>query len=145
MRHRRGFVWATGVAALLVVGLSSCSDDTETLTEEEFLEQGNAICTEGNERTEKMAEDLSPSSSEEDIEAVIDEVADDIQGQIDDIRDLEEPDEISDEVDAALDQGEEDLQSVRDLGADIVTAEENPFAETQELMAEVGLTECAED
>jgi hypothetical protein len=145
MRLRRGFVWAVSAAVLAVAGLSACSDDDkETLSEDEFLEQGNAICTEGNERTASIGEDLGEDPSDEEVEAAVDELADDIDGQIDDIRDLEEPEDLSDDLEAALDQAEEDLQELRDLGADIVTAEEDPFAETNELMSEIGLTVCAE-
>ena len=68
-----------------------------------------------------------------------------MQRQIDDIRDLEEPDDLSDDVTEALDQAEEDLQELRDLGADVVTATEDPFAETNELLTDIGLNVCAED
>lgn len=131
------------MAVLVVAGLSACSDD-ETLTEEEFLEQGNEICREGSERTEAIGEELGDSPTDEEIEAALDETWDDIEGQIGDIRDLAEPDELSDDVDAALDQAQEDLDAARDLGADILESEEDPFAETTERMNEVGLTECAD-
>ena len=144
MRHRRGFGWAVSTGLLAVVGLSACSDDKEALTEAEFVEQGNAICAEGNERTDAIGEALGDAPSDAEVEAAIDELADDVEGQIDDIRDLEEPDEISDDVNAALDQAEEDLEALREAGADILTAEEDPFAETNELLNGVGLTVCAE-
>ena len=144
MRHRRGFVWATGVAALLVNGLSACSDDKETLTEEEFLEQANAICREGTERTEAIGEELGDSPTDEQIEQALDETFDDVEGQIDDVRELAEPEDMSDEVDAALDQAEEDLEAARDKGIELLEAEEDPFAETNELLTDVGLTECAD-
>ena len=145
MRHRRSI--ARGmvcVTVLLTAGTAACGDDEDSLTEEEFVDQANEICDEGSERTDKIFEDLSADSSDDEIEDAIQELADDIEGQIDEIRDLSEPDDISDDVNAALDQAEEDLETMRDQGVDLLEAEEDPFAETNELLSSVGLTSCSE-
>jgi vacuolar-type H+-ATPase subunit I/STV1 len=129
---------------LVLGGLSACGDDEDTLTREEFLEQGNEICREGTERTDAIGEDVDVNSTDEEIEAAIDELADDAEGQMQDIRDLDEPDEMSDEVNAALDESEAAMQEVRDAGADILTAEKDPFEKANELLEDVGLTDCAD-
>jgi vacuolar-type H+-ATPase subunit I/STV1 len=144
MRQRRGLVWTVSVLVLVLGGLSACGDDEDTLTREEFLEQGNEICREGTERTDAIGEDVDVNSTDEEIEAAIDELADDAEGQMQDIRDLDEPDEMSDEVNAALDESEAAMQEVRDAGADILTAEKDPFEKANELLEDVGLTDCAD-
>jgi phosphoglycolate phosphatase-like HAD superfamily hydrolase len=142
--RRHGLVSAVGAVALALAGLAACSDDESSLSEEEFLEQGNEICREGSERTGAIGEELGDSPTDEEIEQALDETFDDVEGQIGDIRDLEEPEEMSDDVEAALDQALEDLDAAREAGADLLTAEEDPFAETNRLLTAVGLTQCAE-
>ena len=48
------------------------------------------------------------------------------------------------ELGDALDQAEEDLETLREQGADVLQAEDDPFAETNELLSDVGLTSCSE-
>jgi hypothetical protein len=47
-------------------------------------------------------------------------------------------------VNAALDQAEDDVETMRGQGADLLEAEEDPFAETNELPSGIGLTSCSE-
>jgi len=131
------------ISLLAVAGLTACGDDDEALTEDEFLEQGNEICDEGTERTTAIFEALGDDPSDEDFERAVEEVADDIDGQIGEIRDLEAPDDIADDVDAALDQAEDDLQELRDQGAAGQAASSgDPFEDSNQLLTDVGLTSC---
>jgi hypothetical protein len=145
MVHRLGL--ATRVIAIslaAVAGLTACGDDDEALSEDEFVEQGNAICDEGAERTDAIFEELGDDPTDEQFAAAVEETADDIEGQISDLRDLEAPGAIADGVDAALDQAEDDLEEFRAQGAaGQEAATGNPFVESNPLLTDVGLTSCA--
>ena len=145
--------WTRAAVALAVIGLAvaGCGDDDkEALTEEAFLEQGNAICAAGNERIDAQFEEQFPTEeSFQDEEALADfkdVLEDDIDGQIDDLRDLEPPEELADDVEAMLDTADAALEDVRAQSIEDFTNEEvDPFAEVNELAGEIGLTECADD
>jgi hypothetical protein len=143
--------------AVLCVGacvLAGCGDDDEALSEQEFLEQGNAICAAGNERLDAAFEDLDLEEGEEpsaeQIEALlVDVFLPDVQSQIDDVRALEPPDELADAVDEFLDNAQATLDDVEQQAADdpsaIFSGDEDPFAEVNAQANEIGLTECADD
>jgi hypothetical protein len=147
--------------AVLCVGacvLAGCGDDDEALSEQEFLEQGNAICAAGNERLDAAFEDAfaemdleeGEEPSPEQIAAVVLEVfVPDIQSQIDGIDDLEPPDELADAVEQFLDDAQATLdeleQQAEDDPAAVFADDEDPFADVNAQANEIGLTECADD
>ena len=133
------------ISLVAVVGLTACGDDAEPLTEEEFAEQGNALCDEGSGAAEEIFTDLDDEPTEEELDAAIGEFADEIDEQIDAIRDLDAPEEIAGDVDAALDQAADDVEGLREQGAAALESSEDPFAASRPLLNEVGLTSCAED
>ena len=132
------------LAAVAVMALTACGDDDDALSEEDFLEQGNAICDEGNEELDAAFEELGDAEpTEEQMEDVAQQVADNVEGQIEDLRALEPPEELADDVDAALDDAQEVVEEFRDQGAAIFQSVEDPFADVSPKLAEIGLTSCA--
>ncbi len=143
--------------AVLCVGacvLAGCGDDDEALSEQEFLEQGNAICAAGNERLDAAFEDLDleegqEPTAEQMATLVVDEFIPDVQSQIDDVRALQPPDELADAVDEFLDNAQATLDDLEQQAADdpsvLFTDDEDPFAEVNAQANEIGLTECADD
>jgi hypothetical protein len=142
--HRRAAMLVLGFGALMTVGLAACGDDEDTLTEEEFVEQGNAICDEGTERTDAIFDDLGDEPTEEQLLGAVQDVADDVESQIDDLRELAEPDEMSDDVDVALDGADEAVEALRDTSIEDLQTGEDPFADSRPALREVGLASCAE-
>ena len=143
--------------AVLCVGacvLAGCGDDDNALSEQEFLEQGNAICAAGNERLDAAFEDLDleegeEPSAEQMATLLLDEFVPDVQSQIDDVRALEPPDELADAVDEFLDNAQATLDDLEQQAADdpssVFSEDEDPFAEVNAQANEIGLTECADD
>jgi plastocyanin len=143
--------WMRVAAIVAVVGFvaAGCGDDAERLSQAEFLEQGNAVCAGGNERIDEMFEatfeseqDFEDEAKQETAKAALE---DDIQSQIDDIDDLEPPEDIEDAVDSLVDSAQAALDEIREMStADFFAEEEDPFEDVNRQAAEIGLTECAE-
>jgi hypothetical protein len=132
---------------VLGLGLAACGDDEERLSQDEFVEQGQAICREGNEEIEALFADLPQDEipTEEELEPLFDDFVSNVRGQIDDIDELSPPEDIEDDVDAFVSDARDALDEVEDGGAEALLQEEgeDPFAEVNEQAAELGLSECA--
>jgi hypothetical protein len=134
--------------------LAGCGDDEESLSEEEFVEQANDICEEGSEQLDEEAEEIFGSlgqgeqPSDEDIQAFADTFEENISGQLDDIADLNGPDDLESEVGEILDEARTLVSELADQFRDDPSAlfadqGEDPFAEVNERLLELGITECA--
>lgn len=135
-------------AALLTLG-AGCGDDEERLTQEEFEQQGNEICEENNKRLEDAFEAAGFGDEEppaEDVEQFIDdEVIPGIEQQIEELGELNPPEEIEDDFEQLLEDAEAALDEVRDMSGEEILAEEtDPFAEINEKSEELGLDVCAQ-
>lgn len=144
------------VTIVFVVGavFAGCGDDVKALSKEEFLKQGNAICAAGNERLDaaftKAFGDLG-DGEEPDPEVggtfEQDVVIPEIQGQIDDIRDLEPPKELADDVNTLADTTQAAVDQLKQLAKDDPAAAFRDggdlFAKVGPQADEIGLTECS--
>jgi hypothetical protein len=146
------------IAVLFALGavVTGCSDDEDTLTAEEFLAQGNDICEAGNERLntafEEAFADLGPEEQPDadEVAALIeDELIPSVQEQLDDLGELEPPEDLSDDVEQMLDDAQEALdrleEQVQDDPESFLQQEEDPFADVNEQANDIGLTACADD
>jgi hypothetical protein len=143
------------VGALLLVGAAACGgdDDGDALSQEEFVRQGNAICAEGNETLDAAIEEAF-GDLQEGEEPSADEIAEvfqesgipSIQKQIDDLGDLEPPENMSDDVDQLLDDAQAALDDLEEQIEDdpnaFLNSDEDPFADVNQQAGELGLTEC---
>jgi hypothetical protein len=129
--------------------LVSCGGG-DRLTREEFLSQGNAICSQGNARIEAAAEEtfggLSQDErpSDEQLQGFYDTLVPEIQGQLDALGDLNPPEDLEADVDNLLQVAQSSLDEIKDGGPQILLSGQDPFAEANRLATEVGLTACAE-
>lgn len=148
---QRSFRWVALGAALTIPLLSSCGDDgPDRLSKAEFLKQGNAVCAASNERINAAFEKAAGGSDAPPTEAIVpilDELTDEVRGQIDGVDALEPPEELADRVDdlieaanVAYDQMEADIEADPVAFAE---DESDPFAKANAINAEIGLTECA--
>jgi hypothetical protein len=140
------------IVAVLAIGGCGGGDDSSTttgasgtaLTKEEFLEQGNAICAEGNKPID--AEIASLNTGQPLTDAQIQEFADvlipSVQGQIDDIRALPPPEGDEDTVGKFLDTAQTELDRVKDDPSVLASDSQDPFEETNQLANDYGLTDC---
>lgn len=137
--------------AALAVAAAGCGDDDERLSSEEFLEQGNAICANSNDELDAAFEELGNDqpSTDEAVSLFEDTFVPTVRAQLDDLRELNPPEELEDEssqlfddVDAAIGEIE---QMIEDDPEAFFESDENPFADVNERATELGLVECGGD
>jgi hypothetical protein len=112
-----------------------------------LVEEANAICAEGNREIDEVAQEEFGNSQQEPSQAdqeafFADTVLPSVQDQIDQLRELDPPDEDAEEYTGILDDAQ---QVVDDLEQDPSALSEgaDPFAEVNERLTAFGLTECA--
>ena len=145
MKRHLYVIAATALAAGLIA--AGCGDDDDesgdsSLSKDEFIVQANDICTEGTtELNEAAAETFGAGAADpaEEEEFVTETVVPNIQGQIDDIRELVPEDE-ADEVNGILDEAELRSRTSRRIRRG---SEGDPFAEVNGDLTEYGLSACA--
>ena len=136
--------------AALVAGCGDDKESTESggsdsppLTKAEFLEQGNAVCAEGNEAIDAAAADLNQNSPQQEIEAFASEtLVPEVQKQIDGLSELSPPEGDEAQVEAIIEAAQEANDQVEE-DPSLITSNEDPFNEANDLASEYGLTECA--
>ena len=154
MRTRTGALLLVGGAVLIGAG---CGDDDEEATtaassapptKEEFIEQADQICLDGNAEIEQAAEEAfsegRPSPEEEEA-FFTDTVIPSVQGQVDGLAALTPPEGDEEEVAEIIDAAESALAEVEEDPAAIAEEEgsgEDPFAEATKLAEDYGITEC---
>ncbi len=130
------------------------SDNTASLTKAQFLKQGNAICAAGNkeieEEFEAFNEDGHLDENQEPSDAEAEEIANTIlipsvSKQIDELRELGAPEGEEEKVDEILDAAEEALEEVEDDPESVVTEGNGPFTDVNKMTREYGLTTCGEE
>ena len=131
---------------LLATGLlaAGCGDDDE-LTKSQFIKQADAICKKGNKRIDAVAKDTF-SSNKQPSKAQLtkfasDTLIPDIQRQVDDVRDLDEPSADEDQVNAFLDSAQAEL----DKGEKdpLYMTSDKSFSKTNQLGKQYGFKVCA--
>jgi prophage DNA circulation protein len=128
---------ALAILVSSAVLLAACGGDggdnpaeEETLTREQYIERADAICRTAAEDFENLDR---PQSAEE-LEPFVDQARDRTEALISDLRDLEPPDEISDEVDTIL----TNLESAVDRFPDLLEAADDQDVEAiQRINAEI--------
>ncbi|MDQ3981092.1 MAG: hypothetical protein M3271_00250 [Actinomycetota bacterium] len=133
------------LSLLIPLGLSACGGD-DRLSEEEFVEKANAICAEGNEELDRVADELAGGGeqpSDEDLQEFVDTAVANIGGQLDEIEELSPPEDMEADVEDLLETGRSELADLEDAGVDALQSGENPFVESNAKAGDLGLTECA--
>lgn len=135
------------LASLLTLGLVACGGE-DRLSREEFVEQADAICKEGNEELDRLGDELvaeGEQPTEEDLEEFIDQAVANVRGQLDEIEELSPPEDMEADVEELVDTARGELDDLEEAGPDAFTTGENPFEEANAQAAELGLEECAAD
>jgi hypothetical protein len=151
-------VLATLVALAAIVAGCGGSDDSDTggtssssLTKAQFVKQADTICEKSEEKLgsefesyvkEKgWSEDKEPSKEQQE-EAVVEVVTPNLQGQIDDIRDLGAPEGDEDQIETMLSTVEEGIEDLEDDPSQLTEQGSNPLAKGSKLATAYGLEKC---
>ncbi len=111
-----------------------------------LIEEADAICAEGDEQIDAEGQELFGNSDEEPPAAeqeafVEDTVIPNIQDQLDQLSELDPPEEDAEEFQAIIDEAQSALDELaEDPGA--LTAGEDPFEGVNQRAEEFGLTAC---
>ncbi len=136
-----------GTASALL--LAGCGSDGDELSEVEFLAEANEICRVGNAEDDAAFEALFPvgaeRTEEEAQQTFFDGLVSNLRGQIDDLRDLNGPSDLEDELHTLLDETSEilDRQSAAGL-EEFFATDDNPFAGVNTQLEAMRLITCAE-
>lgn len=135
------------VVGLVLIAAAGCQSGGTTLTAEEYAEQGNAICTEGN--AEIMASfpmDATGPPSGEEGEALFQSAMTIIDRMITELDALEGPEATNTEMDAIVAEARAIKDTVEAGGAEAFFAsEEDPWAAINPRFEALGLSVCASD
>jgi hypothetical protein len=116
---------ALAAGALLA---TACGGD-EGLSREELISRGDAICEEYDQRTEQVEDPESLN----DVERFVEETRTLIRDGVDELKELEPPEELAEDYNAWIAQNEENLGLLDDLEAAAAAGDE---AQVQEILAE---------
>ena len=115
-----------------------------------FAQQADDICREGNDEIDAEAQerfgDTQEPSQDEQLSFAEEVVIPSIQSQVDEISALTPPEGEEDTFDEFISQAQSDLDEIESDPSVLLQqgGGEDPFAETNELARELGLTVCGE-
>ena len=125
-------------------------DDEEALSKAEFIEQGDAICkkaaAEGEKEADAMFADLGPNEepSDEQLTTFVEDVLKpNVEGQLNDLRDLTPPEEDEDTVNAVYEKVETGLAKLEDDPKTILS-DEDPLSDANQAAEDYGFKECSQ-
>jgi hypothetical protein len=134
-------------AAILAVGVVvvGCGGDDDTLTKAQFIQQADAICKKGNKQIDAAAKNVF-TTKQHPTKAQLTEFSTgtlipNIQGQVDDVRALNEPSEDEDQVNAFLDSAQSELDKGKQDPLYMTT--DKSFSETNKLGKAYGFKVCS--
>ena len=150
---------AVAAIAMIAAGCGGSDDNTDStstssLTKDEFLKQGNAICAKGNKELgsefEEFAKEHNLSANKPPSEKQLAEFADEsfvpaVGGQLEELRDLGAPSGEEKEVDKILSAAERALEEAEDDPTVITSESNSPFVEVNKMARDYGLTVCGEE
>lgn len=137
-------VAAVGCVLVLGLGLTACggSSDDDALSKSQYIKAADKICKDANKEGESIGADLGDSPSDAEVSAALKEVVKHFRTEVADLRDLKPADSIKDDVDDLLDSLDSAVTKFEDLGSDVLTADEDPFADVNKKADDFGLKVC---
>jgi len=145
---RYGCAIAVALLAASVGAGCGGDDDAEPLTKAEYIKQGDAICKKANADFDKQLEEKFPDNvkkpSEEQLTTLTEDVLKpNIEGQLNDLRDLTPPESDEETLNATYDKLETALAKVED-DPKLLLSGEDPFATANKEAQDYGFKECGE-
>jgi hypothetical protein len=152
-----------GVLALAIVagcGSSDDSTDTDTtsvdvtITKEQLIAQGDAICKQGNEEIEEGFESYAEEngipknqepSDEQGVEIVETVLVPNLKTQAELIRGLGAPEGDEEQVEELLDSLDEAVETAEDDPEALFNEDTDPFGDVNQQAQDYGFSECGEE
>ena len=143
----------TGAAAL-AVGCGGGDEGVPTgdISKAQYVERADRICAAGDRRLDAAADRYfgeqlgltqAEDPSEEQLATFIEEtLIPNIQGQLDDLRELEAPEAGADQIDEIYEVAQEELDEVADDPGALADEDADPFKEANKLAHAYGLEAC---
>jgi len=140
--------------AVLAVGIAGCgsddSDDSTTttaaITKDEFITQGNQICTDVNKTLDSEAGNRFAQGQRPSDQEILDFQADVVipatEDAIAQMKALGIPAGDEEQVNAMIDSADSAVATMQEDVDSGTVSRDDPFAETNRLFKEYGLTEC---
>jgi hypothetical protein len=129
-------------AGIVAVG---CGGGDDNLTKAQFIDQADAICKKGNQRINAGAKEVFTSKQEPSKAGrktfATETLIPDIQGQVDDVRALNEPSADEDQVNAFLDSAQAELDKGKN--DPLYMTSDKSFSGTNKLGKQYGFKVCA--
>jgi len=135
--------------ALLAAGTTAgCGgDDEEPLSKAEYIKQGDAICKKASAELEKEAKEQFPGNEEPSGEELTgfaeDVLKPNLEGQLNDLRDLTPPEDDADTVNAIYEKVETGLAKLED-DPKVLLSSDDPFEPANDAAADYGFKECSQ-
>ena len=125
---------------------AGCGDDEpQTLTASAFRDQANQICTVGGEEIHQAFFSVvgTDAPTTDEMQVALDTVIALSHRQLDDIEELAEPSELSEDVNALVAQGHTDTDTAAAMGLEFFESDDDPWTQTNEMARALGLDVCA--
>jgi hypothetical protein len=141
-RFRAVLVGLTALFSILLV--AGCGGDDSALSAKDFRAQANKLCEDAEDDTDKLGEGLDESSSEAEVEKSIDGLVERTEKLVADIRALDEPKALTDEVDDMLDAVTAAAAKIDDATIAEIGEMDDPFADANQKAKALKLDSCSD-
>ena len=137
--------------ALAVGALVACGGDDEEpeearLSEEEFVDRGNAICVDSDERLQELFGDLPTDRvpTGEELDDALEQALPELERVFDELEALRPPEELQPELDRLVASGREAVDELEEAGGEALLSGDEPFADANARADDLGLDRCAD-
>lgn len=135
-------VLAIAGTTVLALALASCGGGPKTLTASQFRTQAQAICAAAQKDVKSYGDGFSATPTDAQITVAVGKLYDRVNKEADQIAALNEPANLTKDVTAMLVDVRAGAKKIKDLGAGILTATQNPFVDANTKAKALGLTGC---
>ncbi|GAA1467883.1 hypothetical protein [Microbacterium thalassium] len=130
------------LGATIAAGVSGCAAGP-SITQEQFIEDADAICADANAAIEALEWQTSDADTDENKQLYLDEVLPRIRQMVADIRDLGYPAGDEEALAAIFDDTTAILDDLAGADPSEIGSGADPFADVTQRMSAYGLIECA--
>lgn len=149
---RKGVVVGAGLAVVAFVA-GACGGDDDRLSAAEVSARGDAVCERFQGEVTAVAAEFPQSITftPEQMQQFWQRLVPKVDAAIEDFEEIEPPEELEDEMAAAVAQARADRQTLVEAGESqeaaqaLYDSQEDPFGATNEKLAAAGITACSGD